>query len=227
MKNLLIYVSPKKAFTPEHETLTKIQIDNSLSLGWQPNDLLLVTNFPYEYQGIKSIIVGDYEVFDGNRSTKIPAILQLFSDGVIQDDVYWFHDHDAFQLRPFEISLSSDASFSTHGWKNTWNAGSFFFTNKSQSIFSDIYDHMNTHATNEQDALTHMWQHNKNRVNERFEYLDIAYNIGIYYIDKNLKKAGIPMTVAHFHPHKKRHLDLFRSHLPDRLKKIFSTHGII
>ncbi len=226
MKNLLIYVNPKKSFTPEHEALTKIQIDNSLDLGWYPQDIILATNFPYSYRGIRSTVVSDYTVFDGNRSTKIPAILQLFSNGVIQNDVYWFHDHDAFQIHPFEIHLQADASFSTHGWKGTWNAGSFFFTNRSQSIFSDIYDYMNTHNTNEQDALTQLWRNDTNGINNRFEYLNIAYNIGIYYIDKNLKTAGIPIAVAHFHPHKKRHLDLFRHLLPDPLLTIFKKHGI-
>src|SRR5947207_2889604 len=113
MKNLLIYInSIDKKLSSEHEVLTKIQVDNRLELVWTLKDILLVTNFDYEYRGVKSIIVDDYAVFDQNRSTKIPAINQLFRDGIIEDgEIYWFHDHDAFQLVPFEVSLEKEAGF--------------------------------------------------------------------------------------------------------------------
>ena len=55
MKNLLIFISPAGGFPKEHEELTKMQIDNSLELGWKPEDILLVTNFDYEYRGIKAV----------------------------------------------------------------------------------------------------------------------------------------------------------------------------
>src|SRR5260221_10472418 len=161
MKNLMIYINPKeKKFSSEHEDLTRIQIDNSLSLGWKPEDILLVTNFPYEYNGVKSIIVGDYTVFDQDRSTKIPAINELFRRGFIdENEVYWFHDHDAFQLVQFEVRLDKDAGFTTHGAYNSklWNAGSFFFKKSAKDIFLDIWYYMELRGTNEHNALTDMW----------------------------------------------------------------------
>lgn len=228
MKNLLIYVNPDKKFSPEHDDLTRIQIDNSLSLGWKAEDILLVTNFPYEYNGVKSIIVDDYEVFDQNRSTKIPAINELFAKGILKDDLYWFHDHDAFQLEPFDIELEKDAGFTDHGaWSKTWNAGSFFFKESAKDIFLQIWEYMQLRNTNEQDALTYMWQNNINDINNRTELISIAYNIGIYKIEENLKLAGVSRPkVAHFHPHKKRHLDLFRNMLPERLLTIFNKYGL-
>lgn len=227
MKNLLIYINPvDKKFDREHEDLTKMQIDNSLSLGWKTADILMVTNFDYEYRGVKSIIVGNYQVFDQNRSTKIPAINELFSRGIIKDDIYWFHDHDAFQLVPFEVTLEKDAGFTNHGWSGKWNAGSFFFKKTARDIFLWIWEYMNQRGTNEQDALTYMWQGNINGVNNRYKLMNITYNIGIYYIDRNLKRAELPVKVAHFHPHKRRHLDLFRQMLPERLMVIFNKYGI-
>lgn len=229
MKNLLIYINPvDRKFSKEHDDLTKIQIDNSVSLGWKPPDILLVTNFNYEYKGIKSTIVGDYEVFDQNRSTKIPAINQLFRDGVIKDgELYWFHDHDAFQLEPIEIELEKDAGFTDHGaWSKTWNAGSFFFKKSAKDIFLWIWQYMNLRGTNEQNALTYMWGNNINGINRRYQLMNTAYNIGIYKIDENLKMAGMGAKVAHFHPHKKHHLDLFRDILPERLLTIFKKYGI-
>lgn len=228
MKNLLIYINPSKKFSQEHETLTKIQIDNSLSLGWKLEDILLVTNFVYEYKEVKSIVVGDYEVFDNNHSTKIPAINELFRRHLINDNmIYWFHDHDAFQLETFDIELDKDAGFTDHGaWSKTWNAGSFFFNKNAEDIFLKIWELMNSRNTNEQNALTYMWQNNINGINERYELMSTAYNIGIYRIEENLKLAGMNPKVAHFHPHKKRHLDLFCNIVQERLMKIFNNHGI-
>lgn len=229
MKNLLIYFNPQKKFAPEHEELTKIQIDNSLSLGWNYKDLILVTNFEYEYRGIKALVIGegDYEVFDQNKSSKIPIINRLFADGLIEDDLYWFHDHDAFQLIPFEVNLEKDAGFTDHGaYSKTWNAGSFFFKKSARDIFETIWEYMNRKGTNEQNALTFMWENNIDGINNRFEFMGPAYNTGIYRVDENIKIAGTPIKVAHFHPHKKRHLDLFRTILPKRLLDIFNKYEI-
>lgn len=52
MKNLLIYTNADKEFSEENKTLVKIHIDNSLELGWDRKDILLYTNFPYEYNGV-------------------------------------------------------------------------------------------------------------------------------------------------------------------------------
>lgn len=228
MKNILVYVDPERKFTTrEHEDLAKIQIDNSLSLGWKPEDIFLVTSFDYEHNGVKSMVIDAYETFDHNRSTKIPAINQLFRDGVIEEDeIYWFHDHDAFQLEPIEIKLKLDAGFTNHGYMAKWNAGSFFFKKSAKDIFLWIYEYMNLRNTNEQDALTYMWQGNINGINKRYKLMNITYNIGIYHIDDNVKNAELPIKVIHFHPHKRRHLDLFRDMLPNRLLEIFSNYGI-
>jgi hypothetical protein len=229
MKNLLIYINPKdKKFSKEHDDLTKIQIDNALELGWRPEDILLVTNFPYEYRGIKSIIVDDYSVFDQDRSTKIPAINELFKRDLIEDnEVYWFHDHDAFQLVPFDIKLDKDTSFSDHGaFSKVWNAGSFFFKKSSKDIFIDIWKIMSERNWNEQNSLTYIWTNNINNINDRYVLLDPSYNLGIYKIPENIKLSKLPIKVAHFHPHKKHHIDRYREILPERLLTIFNNYGI-
>jgi hypothetical protein len=226
MKNLLIYINPDKKFTTEYEILTKIQVDNSLALGWKPEDIMLVTDFEYEYKRIRAIVVDNYPLFD-QRITKIPAILELFEKGFIKDDTYWFHDHDAFQLVPFNLKLEKDAGFTDHGaYSKTWNAGSFFFKKTANDIFQWINEYMNKKHCTEQDALTYMWQGNINNINDRYQLLNTTYNIGIYKIDDNIKSAEKPIKIAHFHPHKPRHFDLFRSYIPNRLLKIFYQYEI-
>jgi hypothetical protein len=228
MKNLLVYVDPIKKYTNEHDILAKIQIDNSLGLGWEKEDILLVTNFDYEYMGVKSTIVGTYETFDQSRSTKIHAINELFARGIIEDNhVYWFHDHDAFQLVPFDLKLQKDAGFTDHGaYSKVWNAGSFFFTRRAKDIFIDIANLMDKMKLNEQNSLTYMWTNNTNNINDRWQKINIAYNIGIYKIPENIAMSELPVKVAHFHPHKKHHLERYRDILPERLMRIFNKYGI-
>jgi len=223
MKNLLLYFNPESKFSDEHDALTKIQIDNSLDLGWTPEDILLVTNFPYEYRGIKAYVLnGEFQVFDGNRSSKVPMINQLFRENFFKDgEVYWFHDHDAFQLALMRDPKLGDnvAGFTDHGWDPGWNAGSFFFTAGARKMFGWIHKSMVQRNTNEQDALTHIW----GRITG-YKMLNSTYNVGIYRTQKVLQKIDHSLLVAHFHPNKPRHLEIFRDLIPERLKTLFKRH---
>ena len=84
MKNLLIYTGPAKAFSAEDAQLAKIQIDNSLNLGWKRENLLLITDFSWEYNGIKSLVVPDglYYDFDANAN-KARVIVYMFKQKMI------------------------------------------------------------------------------------------------------------------------------------------------
>src|SRR3989344_2935283 len=115
MKNLLIYINPRHDFGVEEKVTVKIQIDNSLDLGWKRQDILLVTNFPYEYNAVKATIVGDENYCDSIPTTskintivdlfkiqalidifKINTIVDLFKKGLMAGELYWYHDLDVF-----------------------------------------------------------------------------------------------------------------------------------
>ena len=102
MKNILIYINPEEKFDKECEILVKIQIDNSLELGWKKEDIVLTTNFNYEYNGIKSLIIdGKYFYKPYPISNKITGVVGLFEMDIIKEgELYWSHDFDAFQLEP-------------------------------------------------------------------------------------------------------------------------------
>ena len=88
MKNLLIYINPAKDFVDSKDRtnikeLAKIQIDNSLDLGWAVEDIVFVTNFPYEYGGVKALVIDDDSLFCDisgtayGKASKINVILYL------------------------------------------------------------------------------------------------------------------------------------------------------
>lgn len=102
MKNLPIFISPQKQFYDESLVSVKIQIDNSIDLGWKREDIILATNFNFEYNGVKSIVVSDHNYWlQDIRQSKHTTILELIGRRVINNlvntELYWFHDLDAYQ----------------------------------------------------------------------------------------------------------------------------------
>src|SRR5437763_1550816 len=112
MKNLLTYTGPKKKFGKEDKVLAKIQIDNSLDLGWKREDILLATDFPFEYNGVKSLVIKDEIYYDFDlAASKLPVVIYLINQGVLDPgQLYWCHDFDAYELNKIdeaELSLEN------------------------------------------------------------------------------------------------------------------------
>lgn len=219
---------PVRHSPTNYEDLTKIQIDNSLALGWKEEDILLVMNFDFEYRGVKShVLDGNCEVKDGNRSSKLPMIVRLFEEGVIGDDVYWFHDHDAFQLQSFSDFDMGDAdlAWTDHGWTSMWNAGSFFFKKSARDIFEKSNEIMYARGLNEQTAFIELLRENP-EIEKRCKKINITYNFTIYYHVKTLPKADKPLRVAHFQAQKPRHLALYTPLVPGRFLELLEKYGL-
>ena len=213
MKNLLIFVDPLKDFNKEHQILAKLQIDWSLNF-CKPEDIMLVTNFPYEYRGVKAIQVEDdcyYPPF--NRATKIPVINRLFEKGLINEE-FWFHDFDVFQLE--EMKPKKDFSIVLYG-KNPkcselkWNAGSFFFNQNAKETFEKIEETMWKFNIDEENALTLMMVGGF-----KCEELDYSYCVHVY--NTNVKNS----KALHFHPSKEHHKKLFN--LPQKLEELIDSY---
>lgn len=260
MKNLLIYISPDKTFHnetwgDENELLVKVQIDNSLEMGWKREDIMLVTNFYYEYNGVKSIVVGDenYCKHSCGCPSKINVILDLFDKGLIEDDLYWFHDFDAFQLQDVNIDLDDDKIALTDygitnmnkGRNGRWSTGTLFFRKGSKDVFEWIKQAVYKYEVNEEVALLALTRHNKYNITERIDKLNITYNFATRRrnIVEQYKITDLPIKVIHFHPFDKR--PVFYLHtgqdnmavcvygknpmgvlVTDRFIKILERHGI-
>lgn len=161
MKNLLIYINPRHDFGLEEKITAKIQIDNSLDLGWKRQDLVLVTNFPYEYNAVKAIIVGDENYCASCPATsKINTIVDLFKKGLIEKGkLYWYHDFDVFQnevITQSEIELelaAADLGLTDKGRMPRWNGGSLFFKEGSRDIFSRAKEIAYKYNTTDEVAL--------------------------------------------------------------------------
>lgn len=81
----------------------RFHIDNLESNRWNKDQLIIKTNFLFEYKGISNVFFND----DNNRIpqnlflTKFLAIYETLQE--YPNEIIWFHDVDTFQLKPFNL----------------------------------------------------------------------------------------------------------------------------
>jgi hypothetical protein len=242
MKNLLSFTNPSGEFTDEDKTLVKIHIDNSLDLGWKKDDILLFTNFPYEYNGVKALPVPAFDIKWDRTSNKIPVIEYLLLEGMFPD-LYWYHDFDAYQNEPFdEAELSGfDLGLTTYGYKDQINGGSFFFRENTHDFFDYLLNRLiPTYRTRaDEKTMTDMWREGTLN-NWNHKILNITYNFGQRGPSRCYKQADKPLKVLHFHPyyqfypHDDTNINVFmHGHnqwgipmMSQRLIDVFKHHGV-
>jgi len=237
MKNLLVHINPK-GFNREHLIMAKIQIDNSYRMGWKKEDILLLTNFNYEYNGVKAVKINiDFCSFRP-RSMKTLTVDYLLSNNLIEpNEIYWVHDFDAYQEQPLTPDMEDkDFALTTYGWHPQWSLGSYFIKSKATPIFKWIRDTIYENKIEDEKALVKLTNQNFNNINSMYKILDYTYNFGMRYIAKVYPKAEKPLKVVHFHlwgkdlPAKEMFLngknELGIPLVSPELKVIFHNHGI-
>lgn len=255
----MIYISPTGSFNNPRTDLTandagvlaKVQIENSLALGWKPKDILLVTNFDYHYRSIKAKVLKDIEFFNRKpQVSKINAIISLFDHNLIKKgELYWFHDLDAFQLEPIaepeikiknnEIGLTDFAGSKPYAGQERWSGGCFFFKHGSGDIFKKTRAICYKQELDEEKALVLLAKKNS-KIKRRLKKVNNTYNFIGFNFRHAYKITTKPIKVVHFHPYgeiKKlnveRPLDFFLGQNPlkkqlitDTLRKILKYHRI-
>lgn len=224
MKNLMIYINPQNKFDDEHARYAEIQIDNGLNY-WKPEDILLVTNFPYEYHNIKSLVVPDnlFCVHDA-KASKVNVIVHLLEKGILNETA-WFHDLEAFQVSPFKLNLEKDIGLTDYGWKPKWNTGSFFFKPNALDVFCWLKEGVYKHKANEEPVLWILFKKNFNNISSRYQKLNITFNVGKRNLEYNLSIAEKPIKVFHFHPYRERLFEKFKPFLPSNLINLINERS--
>jgi hypothetical protein len=237
MKNLLTYISPSKDLNDEHKMAVKIQIDNSLELGWKSEDIILATNFPYEYKGVKSIVIGDENYCAYHwPATKIYVIVELFRKGLIADDLHWYHDFDCFQLNSF-IDIESDLGLADMGLTNYGRmprlcSASMFFKQTAGDIFERLKEFIDENKMDEEHGIMKLINSGENIFKDRVKKLNITYAFHKFNFNHCYARADKPIKAVHFHltPDKydfyvKGNNSLNMVVVPENLIKIFNQHG--
>ncbi len=239
LKNLIVFISPKRSFSGPYERYTKVQIDNSLDLGWKPEDILIVANFDWEYNGVKTIKVGDEHYCAVRpRSIKTTIIPYLVEEDIIEDDhIYWNHDLDAWEqsrIKIEDLGLNGiDVGLTDYGWRPRWCLGSYFVKASAKDIFEKMKPII---FSNIEDETAMMNLTEDQTIAKRCKRLNVTYNFGMRFVERNWRRADKPLKVLHFHPYSPRvpTLDIFMYgknglNMPlmdERLTKIFNSHDI-
>lgn len=224
MKNIYFYIYPEHKFAPEYTLMSKVQIDNSLQY-WKPEDILVVTNFPWEYHGVKSLNVGDelhakVQSHGTSLSNKPIVIKYLIEHGLV-DDLNWFHDWDIFQLAPLDLPpLDRDIGFVDYSYKPRIQLGSIFFKPVAYDVFNWIEDAIFKYKVNEEEALNLLVNQNFNHIQNRFTKLNVTYNIGMINLRTAVERADKPLKIAHFPPYKPKYLQKALQIVPPKLAQM-------
>jgi hypothetical protein len=226
MKNIIVYIHPSKTFNG-NEREARLQIDNSLELGWKREDILLLTNFPYEYRGVYSNNLGDDTFCEFSPTvSKINAVLKLN----LQDDLYWLHDLDAFQVSPFtkeEVDLGKyDMGVCNYGRVPMWATGTIFFKKSGRDILLEMQRLSYERKETEQKSLRSLAGNSFGDDNGypfpmkgRVKLMNISYNFNASNMRHNWDRAEKPLKVAHFHL-KQENIDRFSPYLTERFKQL-------
>lgn len=221
----MIFVNPAEDFTGDAGTLVKIQIDNSIDLGWKAEDIILATNFAYEHNGVKSVVVksSNYTPFY-IQGSKHKTILELIKRGYIKNgELYWLHDLDAYQSEVFmesEISMKgADIALTDYGRMKRLNTGSVFFKKSAEDIFAGIAQAEELLKIGDEQTLAIlMYGIETDRqgiiyeqktikkiprvknIEKRIKRINISYDFTYFDLRYCYQIATKPIKVVHFHP---------------------------
>ena len=214
----------------------KIQIDNSLILGWRAEDILLVTNFEYEYNGVKAFAIRDDNYCSYHwPATKIYVIWKLFRMGLIKKDLFWYHDFDCFQLNPFtdiEKEMEGhDMGLTNYGRMPRLCSASMFLKEEARDIFVRLKDYIDERKIDEEKGIANLINSDP-ELQKRVKHLNTTYAFQKWNLWHSYLRSDKPIKAAHFHltPDKydffvKGNNPVNLKIIPQRLIDIFHKNG--
>ena len=216
----------------------KAQIDNSLELNWDVDDIILATNFDFEYRGVKSIILKktcDYSQF----FNKEYAILELLERGIVKGTNLWYHDLDAFQVEEFEFP-KFEGDWGTCVYPNydghSCQCGVFYIKPTAIDIFREMIEKMDKQefGTSNDEIVVRNFVKLNPKYSHRVSVLDTRFNMGTTEYKDRYRLATKPIKVVHFSADDERQWNIFANgdyeynvpFISDRLKKIIEKYDL-
>ena len=224
MKNVMIYNKLTDNVRWSDEELFnsfKAQIDNSLTRGWKKEDIIIGTNFHFEYKGIKNKLLKNI-CQENPFCNKFYGMLELMETGVLKDD-FWFHDQDAWQLHDdlkFPV-FNGQVGGCSYGPDKTFgeqmNTCSFYVKKTGSFVIKYIVDFMKQnlqlieHEYSDENVISYLRADKESELCAytgdntpyKHEYLTLInhqYNIGVTRIKDRFDAADKPVYVGGFVP---------------------------
>lgn len=230
MKNVMIYniVDTKRRHaTDELFKLFKMQIDNSLHYGWDANDIIIGTNFEFEYKGISTYQLTDiceFNIFNN----KWYGIHELMYKGILNDDI-WFHDQDNWQVNNIEFpTFYGEVGAATYIRTPEWNTGTLFIKQTALDVLRYIVDSMKMNPIqymSDENWISFLRQNSE--ISEYLHTLNTKHCVGYTYIDDRIAAASGPIETIAFVPETKSYTAFTeRNLIPNHLQDIINLYKI-
>lgn len=196
LKNVVVanWKQGGKASRDELEKLLRAQIENSIEIGWQKEDIIAVTNFPFEFEGVKArqLQMPDFCL----TGSKMFAVQCLLRENPFPGYSYWLHDLDCWQNISFDIPTFKDVGV-THYSRPKINGGSIFWRISASDLVEEIVDALVAdQSAREEPTLQRILGGRTDRVT----ILDSTFNVGCSGFVPRCAAASKPIRVCHLHP---------------------------
>lgn len=200
MKRLMVanlQKTSKSRYVPEKfETLMKAQIHNALEVGWNIDDIILLTNFNFEFMGVKAQIIplNDFCL----SGSKMWGLLWLFNNTRVDETIY-AGDLDCWQNCWFnEPDFSTDVAACQYS-NPKWNGGNIFWKPESRDIVNKVVEILTENkAPNEEPTLNQVFRSEEYK--DRITCLNSTYNVGCSGFFERFTRSDKPIKICHFHP---------------------------
>jgi len=214
LTSLVVYVLDRAgAGLDEARRLLRLQVDAALHLGWEPERLVFLTDFPFAWRGVPCEVITPPERPRTARATsfyKTWCILRAL-DRLGPGDTLWYHDADAYPLARFtEPPTDRAVSACLYSTRERLliQGGSLFLTPHSKPVFEWVWDALTRRGCRKDEfALTDAmaWPEHAGL----FAPMDYSYNLGTTDFELRYQLADPPLKVAHFHPDRPSHRRVF------------------
>jgi len=179
------------------ELLLNAQIDNSIELGWDKKDIILISNFDYDFLGVKAIKTNLNEFcWTGSKM----FALKWYFENYNVDDVIWAHDLDCWQNIWFYPPKFKRDIGAVQYSNPKYNGGSIFWKPAAKDIINKIIFLLsNDNAVKEEPLLNKVFKSKEYK--KRIDVLNNTYNVGCSGYLPRFEKSIKPIHVCHFHPY--------------------------
>lgn len=197
MKNLMVVNYHKDGRWTEDalRLMTHAQIENSLDLGWDPKDIIILSNIEINYLGVVAT-QGDMNDFclTGSKMWGVQCLLDKIKD----DEVVWAHDLDAWQNVWFYPPKFKDIGISCYS-NTKLNGGSVFWKRSAQDVVNSVvYTMQQEKVGREEPTLNKVLR--QPQFKDRLTILNHTFNVGCSGYAVRYQKALKPIHVCHLHP---------------------------
>jgi len=177
------------------------QIDIILHLGWSPDDIILGTNFDFEYRGVKNHHLTNICKWSGFNNFWFGA-LELLQKGVIKDN-FWLHDHDSWPIRKFDFpKFDGEIAGCEYVATREWNCGSIYCKQSCTDVLEYIVETLTINkdviVSSDEIFISHLRAHSP--IKPMLSSIDNTYNVGVTHGPLRLNAATKPVNVLSFNP---------------------------